>query len=248
MEDELIASRAQLEATRTKLVRDRETAPASTADMIEDQIELIDMQLASIGHTLALLADARPAMAAAAAARSPMAPHAIAVMTPVPAAVIPSWIPDDTTRDQITHAMMRCPDGASVMEHDAGMSCVIAGIAGKHLGVRDGLTVAFAHSGRLTSQRCFDHGKLRWSIDYHLIGGRESAGHYVGTEKFDYTEHGLHTRYNTDGSVQSQIEYDHGKPHGWTRLYDHHGFPIVAERYEHGVVVESIYPDGSRAR
>jgi hypothetical protein len=248
MEQELEATRRDLEITLNKRRKELASASADVADMIKDQIKMLETQVANLDQTLKMLRDAKPAMDRTAAQRKPVAESVKAIMAPVAAAQVPSWVPDGLVRAKATTAMMKCPAGAAVLEWDGGLSCMIAGVKGRSLGIRDGLSLGFAQSGKLQSQRFFDHGKLRWSIEYHLSSGRESVGFYAGTEKFDYTEHGVHTRYNVDGSVQSQVDYDHGKRHGWSRMYDQHGNPVIAERYERGALVESVFPDGRRER
>ena len=117
-----------------------------------------------------------------------------------------------------------------------------------------------SHAGRLKApfswllpliaayQRFYENGSCRWGIEYHANGRRASVGFYADREPSEYRADGLHTSYSMDGVVNVQSEWRAGVRHGWTKHWEDDGFPVGATRYEQGIAVENMSPDGMRSR
>ena len=216
---------------------------AALADAEPELRSMLTQQLASVRHALAVLDAAAPAIAAVRAERRPLPDDSAAFFQPRPPAAVPAWVPDGVTRDAVTPALMRCPDGARLYEDATTVACANAGHAGATLSVPHGLTLRFRAGGGLESQGWYERGCLRWEIRYHPNGAREEVGAYVGTEPKTYVEHGLHTRWAASGVVVAQTAWGDGVRHGWSTLWEDDGYPIGATRFERGVEVERVMPD-----
>ncbi|MFO0660512.1 MAG: hypothetical protein U0165_11865 [Polyangiaceae bacterium] len=176
--------------------------------------------------------------------RPVLTPEREAFFRPETPAAIATWVDDSVTRNEVTEAALRCPAGARVYWTDDSVGCAFpAGVGG--VPVRHGLTLSFSPSGRLASQRFYEEGLLRWDISYHASGGRSSQGFYCDRERFEQRAHGLITSFSTHGTVTAQAWYFDGKRHGWSKLWEDDGFPIVGERFEHDQKIEEVLPDGT---
>jgi hypothetical protein len=177
---------------------------------------ILRQQIESTKSTISLYRRAEPELEQNRKQRTPLAPHLVEFFTPELAAA-----------------------------EDHGVGCAISMGAGR-IPIAHGLGLSFyASSGTLASQRFYEHGCLRWSIEYHALGGRSSVGFYVSTEPKTYPEHGLHTSYAPNGTVVSQTWHDNGVKHGWQKLWEDDGLAIVATLYDRGREVESVLPDGT---
>ena len=230
---------SDMEAMIAELEAGLATAPAEMRPIVEQQI-------ANCRDVLRMLARARPAMDANKRLRARITEAARAFFTPVPAIQLPAWLPDTLTRAQVTDEMMLCPPGAEIYAFDDSVGCAIPLGPGR-IPERHGLTLSFYQStGRLSAQRFYEHGLLRWDIDYHPSGGRSAQGVYCDTEPKQYAAEGVVTRYAPNGTVVTQTDHHLGKRHGWTKIWEDDGYPIVATRYEHGEEVETILPADNR--
>lgn len=217
-------------------------------DAAAEMRAILEKQITSLRDTIAMLVRVQPEIEASKRYRPALRPDVAAFFQPEPPALLPACLPDTTIRPNVTDSMMYCPAGAQVYNDRSSVSCAIPGQSGVSLSMPHGLTLNFGSDGRLQSQRFYDRGLLRWSIEYYMSGGRESEGFYVSTEPKAYTEHGLHTRYALGGVVTSQCYWANGTKHGWSKMWEEDGFPIVATLYVEGREVESVYPDGGRER
>jgi hypothetical protein len=207
---------------------------------------LLVQQIQSMRQVTQMVQDAQPAIAEVALHRPALSPQVQAFFTPDPPAQVPAWLPDTLSRAEAHEGLLRCPPGAQVYVQDDGLSCALSGQRGASLSVAHGLTLGFFKSGKLHYQRFYESGLLRWSIEYHAAGGRESVGFYTSREPKTYLEHGLITRFTSTGTVTSQASFWHGVRHGWSKLWEEDGFPISATLYNNGREVEQVYPNGER--
>lgn len=234
-QDEMLASIRELEALLP------EADPATRA--------LLQSQIEAMHQTLALLERTEPDREAMKRLRPALGPEVQAFFTPEPPAQVPAWLPDTLHRSALHEGMMRCPPGARVYALDDGLSCSIPGEPGVSRSVAHGLTVTFHATGRLRAQRFYERGMVRWSIEYHASSGaREKVSFYAATEPLSYPEHGLSTSYSAHGVVISQAWYHQGVHHGWHKIWEEDGFPVVATLYNNGQQIETVYPNGERRR
>lgn len=220
---------------------------AMIASSPPDQAALLQQSLQSARQAADMLRRIEGANPAP-AARPPLHPEVAAFFRPEPPAPVPAWLPDGLTRADVTEPMLRCPPGARVYVLDNGFSCAIAGQAGVRLSAPHGLSIGFHPTGRLASQRFYEHGLCRWSVEHHPNGARSQVGFYADQKEKDFVEHGLHTQYSLDGVVKSQATFWYGVRHGWSKQWEDDGYPIIATLYENGRAVEQVTPDGARQR
>jgi hypothetical protein len=225
----------ELEASIRELEAQIATAGAEMRPLLEKQIE-------ALRSTIKMLAAAQPAMEQAKLSRRPLSDEIVSFFRPEPPADVPAWLADDITHAAVTESMMRCPAGARVYWNEASIACAVPGVPGELLSSAQGLSLQFKADGRLASQQFFERGCLRWSIDYHLTGGRSSSGFYASTEPKTYIEHGLHTRWAPSGTIVHQAHYIAGKKHGWEKHWEDDGYPIVATKWADGREVETVNP------
>lgn len=226
--DELEASIAELEAFIAS------ADPESRA--------MLEQQLSTMRQLRGML---RAAETAATPGAAELSPEMRAFFAPDPPAEVPAWVPDTLERAQVTEETMRCPAGARVYYDEGSVGCGIPQTSGPPF--RHGLELGFHRStGRLRYQRFYENRLLRWAVEYHVTGGRELVGLYVATERLEYPEDGLHTRFAPNGTVVSQTWYRAGVRHGWSKMWNDDGTPIGAVRFEGGVEVEQVLPDGGR--
>ncbi|MBL8608341.1 MAG: hypothetical protein JNL38_13540 [Myxococcales bacterium] len=230
---------AELQAS----IREAEAALAVAAPEMRDLLARQIATLRSLEPQLRAMEEA-----GLRAPKLPLAKEMVALFTPRPPAQVPTWIPDDLVRSQVTAAILRCPPGATVYEEEDSVSCALAPAQRGGVPPRQGITLDFYRStGRLSSQTYFEGGCRRWGIDYHASGGRSMVAFYASPEPRTIVEHGLVTRVGSAGHVESQGDYDHGVRVGWHVLWDgDDGGAIMATRYERGVAVETRMPDGTR--
>jgi antitoxin component YwqK of YwqJK toxin-antitoxin module len=143
---------------------------------------------------------------------------------------------------------MHCPPDARVYWNEAWIGCAIPGMPGVSLPISHGLQLGFRSDGALASQTFYERGLVRWAIQYHTTGARESAGFYASTEPLSYPPHGLHTRWAPNGRIVAQATFVAGRQHGWQKLWEDDGYPIGATRFVDGRIAEQVYPDPSRTR
>lgn len=230
---------AELDAT----IRELE---ASLAEAAPESRELLLRQLSALHDTRAMWVRLGPEMAAVRAARPALSPELRAFFTPDPIVPVPAWIPDHALAHQIPDGALSPTPGTRVYREDRSASVAIPGRHGESRAIAHGLALHFFHDGRLAAQRFYEQGLLRWSIDYHATGGRAHSGHYLARERFEYPEHGQHTRWSPGGAVIFQGYYREGRAHGWTRHWEEDGYPIGATLFVDGTARESVLPDGSR--
>lgn len=221
-------------------IRDLE---ASLADAHPDMRGLLDQQIAALRSARALLVPALASHAAHVATRAPLAPDEHEFFTPDPLVVPFTWIPDDARIEQLDDGDLRGAPGTQVQRDGDVLRCIIPGGLGM-LPTPEGLSLTFHASGRLASQRFYEHGCLRWSIEYHASGGRESIGMWVDRERFEHREQGQHTRFAPNGTIIAQAYWEAGTRVGWTKLWEDDGYPIGATRYVEGEAVEQRLPRG----
>lgn len=226
--DELEASIRELQALMA-------TAAPELRPLLASQIE-------ALRSTIQTLVAAAPEMEKARLARPELPPEIAAFFRPETPEPVPAWIPDEATRSSVTEVMMRCPPGARVYSEESSLSCAVPGVPGSLLSSPQGLTLHFNADGRLSSQRYYERGCLRWSIDYHATGGRSMAGRYASEEPKTYVEHGLHTHWSPSGAIVRQSGYIGGKKHGWEKLWEDDGYPIIATKWADGQQVETMTP------
>ncbi len=203
----------------------------------------IEAQIDSLRRSLSMAATAKPSLARV--ARPELSQEAREIFTPEPAAQVPTWLPDMITRDQVTEATVRCPAGARVYVTETSVGCAIPNDIGG-APIWHGLTLSFYRSKRLQSQRFYENGRLRWSVEYHPTGGRASVGFFVDRELKVHREHGLHTSYAPGGAVCAQVMWSNGVRHGWTKLWEDDGYPVGATLYDQGRAIEHVLADGTR--
>lgn len=210
---------------------------AALADAPEDMRAILEQQINAVRDTLRLAAAVTPV------AREPLQltedeQRFFAVRAPAP---LPDWLPDDLRHGSLSEDMLRCPDSASVYETEHSLGCAIStdgtGIPSPH-----GLTLGFHPGGGLAYQRFYEHGLLRWAIDYYITGARESAGNYCDREPKVHLEDGLQTRWSPGGQVVAQTTYRAGVREGWSFLWEDDGQPIMASLYRDGVVYNEVRP------
>jgi hypothetical protein len=233
-----MTSRSQdMQASITELESQLEVAPPEMRELLQRAIEA------------ARSADAMATAALAAApprVRPVLSTELGAFFTPAPAVQVPAWVRDGVTRSEADEALLRCPPEARVYSFEDSIGCSISVGPGR-VPIRHGLQLAFLRStGRLSHQRFYEHGLLRWGIDYHASGGREVVGFYADTERGVHLEDGLVTWFAPNGTVTCQSNWRSGVKEGWTRLWEDDGTPVVATRYETGREVEAIAADGTR--
>jgi hypothetical protein len=226
----------ELEASIKNLEASLKTADSAARPILEQQIE-------NLRSTILLLRQVTPDIEAAKAKRPVLSAHLRELFTPLPPANVPAWIADQTTRGDITEEAMRCPPTARVYADATSVSCAIPGEPGASSSVAHGLALRFGQDGRLAEQTLYEHGLVRWSIGYHATGGRYRVGFYASTAPKTYPEHGLHTRYAPSGVVVAQTEWVNGTKHGWEKLWEEDGYPIVGVRYAAGKEIERVLPD-----
>jgi hypothetical protein len=213
----------------------------------EEVRSLLIQQIDSLRSIAKTLRDVLPSALETRAHRRPIAPELASLFRPEAPAEIPTWIQDDILRSHVTEASMRCPPGCRIYATERSIGCAIPGVPGHSAALGHGLTLHFRSTGRLSSQSFYERGLLRWAIHYHFTGGRDTAGFYASTEPKTYVEQGVMTRWSPNGTIVSQASYVGGIKHGWERLWEEDGHPIVATRYANGQVLEQILPDGSRS-
>lgn len=230
---------SDMEAMIAELEAGLATAPPEMRPILEQQI-------ANCRGLLGMLANARPAMEESKRHRVELGEAARAFFAPAPVAQIPAWLPDTLTRSEVTNEMLLCPAGAEIYAFDDSVGCAVPQGIGR-IPIRQGLTLSFYQStGRLSAQRFYEQGLLRWDVDYHPSGGRAAIGVYCDTERMQYAAQGIVTRFAPNGTIVSQTDHLDGVRHGWTKLWEDDGYPIVATRYEHGTEVETVLPNDAR--
>jgi hypothetical protein len=229
--DELLRSALELEASLA-------AAPPEMRPIVEQQIQ-------AVRSAAAMLEAATPQMEEMRRHRAPVVPELAAFFTPVAPPAVPAWLPDTITRGQLSAADLRCPSGASLYDTGDVIGCALPRGPGS-IPIRHGLQLHFMSTGALQSQSVYEQGLLRWAVHYHATGGRSTFGFYADREPRVHLAHGLHTWLASNGAVVSQSEWQEGRRHGWTKLWEDDGHPIGATRYEHDRQVESRLPDGRR--
>jgi hypothetical protein len=223
-------------------IRDLE---ASLADAHPDMRGLLVQQIAALRSARELLVPALADAALLRAQRAPLEPDEREFFTPDPLVVPLAWIPDDASIEGLTDDDLRGAPGTAVQRDDDVLRCIVPGGVGM-LPTPEGLSLTFHPSGRLASQRFYAQGCLRWSIEYHASGGRESIGTWVDRERFEHREQGQHTRFAPNGTIIAQAYWEAGTRVGWTKLWEDDGYPIGATRYVDGEAVEQRLPGASR--
>ncbi|MCK6586242.1 MAG: hypothetical protein L6Q76_01525 [Polyangiaceae bacterium] len=231
---------ADLDAMIEELRASLRSAPPEMRSLVLSQIQ-------SLEQAKGMLERARPQMEANKQYRAPVPESFRPFFTPEQPVQVPAWLPDTLARDEVTEAMMRCQAPARVYEHEDALECAIPTGLG-NIPIRSGLSVGFYKSGRLRWQRFYENGCLRWAIEWHPSGGRDSMGFYTDTEPRQHREHGVHTRFAPNGAIVSQAVYWHGTRHGWSKLWEDDGYPISATLYDQGREVEDVLPSGERRR
>lgn len=229
--------REELEASIADLRRMLEDSPPEMRPILLSQIKNMEELLPSLDR----LAQAEEENKKY---RPSLTPERAAFFQPEPPASLPLWIPDEIQRSEVTEAMLRCPPGARVYSSDDAVSCAVAPRPGG-IPIPHGLALFFHPSGRLSAQRFYEHGLLRWDVSYHSTGGRASQGHYCDREPKEHRAHGLQTSFSYGGTILSQAWYHDGKRHGWSKLWEEDGYPIQGARYEFDEKVEEVFPDGT---
>lgn len=220
---------------------------ASLADAPPEMRGILEQQIASCKNTIAMLDRAEPAISELRAQRAPLRDDVRAFFTPESPADVGAWLPDDLQSLHVTEDMLRCPRGAQVYALEGAYECAIPAAPGL-IPVRHGLSIGFYHHGGLKSQRFYDQGRIRWAIEYHASGGRESVAFYSDDEPRQHREHGLLTRFAPNGTIVAQTYYWHGTQHGWSKLWEEDGYPISATLYKEGRRVEDYLPTGEHRR
>lgn len=220
---------------------------ASLQDAPPEMRPILESQIQSLHQAKAMLERARPDIEANKQYRVPVPDAFRQFFTPEQPAPVPAWLPDSLLRGDITEPMMRCQPPARVYEHEDALECAIPTGLG-NIPIRNGLSVGFYKSGQLQYQRFYENGCIRWAIEWHPSGGRSSVGFYTDTEPRQHREHGVHTSFAPNGTITSQASFWHGTRHGWSKLWEDDGYPIVATLYDQGRDVEEILPSGERRR
>jgi len=220
---------------------------ASLADAPPEMRSILEQQIASSKQALGMLGKAMPAIEAQRQTRAPLRDDIRAFFTPEAPVKVGEWLPDDLKFSAVTEEMLHCPQGARIYPLDDAYECAIpAGIGA--IPVRHGLSISFYHHGGLRSQRFYDQGRLRWAIEWHPSGNRDSIGMYSDDEPRQHREHGLITRFAPNGTIISQSHHWHGTRHGWSKLWEDDGYPISATLYREGQVCEEVLPTGEHRR
>jgi hypothetical protein len=220
---------------------------ASLADAPPEMRSILEQQIVSCKQAMRMLEKAMPAIEMQQQSRAPLRDDIHAFFTPEAPAQVGEWLPDDVQFADVTEEMLHCPQGARVYALDDAYECAIpAGIGA--IPVRHGLSISFYHHGRLRSQRFYDQGRLRWAIEWHPSGKRDSIGMYSDDEPRQHREHGLITRFAPNGTIISQSHHWHGTRHGWSKLWEDDGYPISATLYREGQMCEEVLPNGEHRR
>jgi hypothetical protein len=230
--DELVATLQELEGALA-------TAPPASRSIIQQQI-------IALTRAIEMLASVEPALAEHAANRPPLSVEDAVFFRPEPPVELPSWIPDTLTRSAVSDALLRCPPGARVYAFEDSIGCGLPR-PGSSVPLRHGIQLWFYANGRLRSQSYYEQNLSRWTISYHLTGGRDRMGWYADREPMVYLEHGLHTRLAPNGTIVSQAHYVAGMQHGWSKLWEEDGYPIGATLHDHGRAVQQLYPGARRS-
>lgn len=220
---------------------------ASVADAPPEMRGLLEQQISSARQAVAMLERVEPALAEQRASRAPLRGDIRAFFAPEPPANVESWLPDDLQLSSVTEELLRCPHGARVYAMGDSFECAFPAAPG-YIPVRHGLSIAFYHHGGLRSQRFYDQGRLRWAIEWHPSGNRESVAFYSDDEPKQHREHGLFTRFAPNGTVVAQSHYWHGVKHGWSKLWEDDGYPISATLYREGQAAEEVWPSGEHRK
>jgi hypothetical protein len=234
----MATEREDLEATIADLERTLADAPPEMRGMLEEQLTTLRGLLPAVDRIAAAQEENRRH-------RPAIPPELVGFFRPEAPVVVPTWVPDEVTRRQVDEGMLRCPPGAAVYAQEDAVGCALPPPLGG-IPVRHGLTLFFHPSGRLSAQRSYEHGLLRWNVSYHASGSRASQGYYADRAPHEQRQHGLHTSFSPGGAITSQSWYHDGALHGWSKHWEEDGSPIGATRYEHGAQAETILPDGQR--
>ena len=220
---------------------------ASLADAPPEMRGLLEQQIANARQTVAMFQQVEPVIAEQRANRAPLRDDVRTFFMPEPPANVETWLPDDLQLSYVTEDMLRCPQGARVYATGDAYECAFPAAPGS-IPVRHGLSIAFYHHGGLRSQRFYDHGRLRWAIEWHPSGRRESVSFYSDDEPRQHREHGLFTRFAPNGTIVAQTYYWHGTRHGWSKLWEDDGYPISATLYREGQAGEEVWPTGEHRK
>lgn len=210
---------------------------AALADAPNEMRSILEQQINATRDTLRLLEGTTP-VARELLQLTEDEQRFFAVREPAP---LPNWLPDDWQRASLSDSMLRCPETARVYRTEESVGCAIS-TDGRGIPSPHGLTLGFHPAGGLACQRFYEHGLLRWAIEYYITGGRESAGLYCDREPKVHLEEGLHTRWSPGGQVIAQTEYRDGVREGWSYLWEDDGQPIVATLYRDGEVCNEVRP------
>lgn len=227
------------DSNREDLVLSINELKATLADAPEQMRPIVEQQIRNLESTLALLDKHQPAIDHQRANRRPVdsAVQAYFVYDQLPA--IAQSIPNGVRRDQVTEAMMSCPAGAQVYWLEHAIECAVQGAEGT-IPKRHGLSVGFYESGSQQYQRMYDRGCLRWAIDYYANGHCETWSYYSDVASGQHRPHGLFTRFAPNGVIIAQSWYWDGVHHGWSRLWEDDGYPIVATYYNNGTITQEV--------
>ncbi|MBK8255789.1 MAG: hypothetical protein IPK82_24375 [Polyangiaceae bacterium] len=228
----------ETQALLDDLIASLPTAPPEMRPIVEAQIR-------NAQDSLRMLKSVEPQMAQNKQFRPQLTPQVQAFFTSAAGPDIPTWVADTLMRSDVSEHILRCPQGARVYEDELNAGCAIPRGIGS-IPMRQGISLAFYHSGRLRSQAFYERGLLRWSISYHANGGRENRGLYCDRVEREHLAHGLHTTQCSTGAVTAQSYWHLGIHHGWTKLWEEDGFPIGATLYEQGREIDWVMSDGSR--
>ena len=220
---------------------------ASMADAPPEMRGMLQQQIINCRQTIAMLERVEPVIAQQQATRAPLREDVRAFFTPEPPVDVGAWLSDDLQRYQVTEDMLRCPQGARIYSLDDAFECAFPASPGS-IPVRHGLSISFYHHGGLRAQRFYDQGRLRWAIEWHPSGKRESIAFYSDEEPRQHREHGLFTRFAPNGTIVAQSHHWHGTKHGWSKLWEDDSYPIVATLYREGVSCEEYHPTGEHRK
>lgn len=221
---------------------------AQLSDAPDEMRPLLEQQIANMRGMLPMFEKIDQGRAEFARYRPELSGAMKAFFTPLSPVQLPAWVPDSLTRDHASESMLRCPENARVYAFEDSVGCAVPRGPGM-IPTRHGLQLNFYKStGGLESQSFYENGCLRWSIHYHATGGRSSVGFYSGDEPKVYLEEGVHTAFAPNGCVTSQSAWVRGVRHGWTKLWEEDGYPILGTFYENGKAVGEMSPDGSQRR
>lgn len=218
---------------------------AGLPDTPPEMRPIVEAQIRNVQDSLRMLKNAEPQMEKNKQFRPQLTPQVRDFYTPAAGPEIPTWIPDTLTRSDVSEHILRCPPGARVYEDELNAGCAVPRGIGT-IPMRQGISLAFYHSGLLRSQAFYEQGLLRWSISYHANGGRENSGFYADRVEREHLAHGLHTTQCSTGVVTSQLYWHVGIRHGWSKHWEEDGFPIGATLYDQGREIDWVMADGSR--